>query len=398
MEVVAKSLDEITSEVCDVYDALIAPKRIWRDNNNKLYLFFRACSAGVKLILDAVLALRGRYNPQHCSDDDLSATAKLVGTAFRQGSGSALRITVANTSDIDVKTLMAGAYSYQSVSGMAFLFTLLSDRELVPGAFNAVTAVSSEKGSYAVGDNASITVTRVDGAPIDGAFKFSCEDNSGSLGYPDESAVEFRSRVLNDVNRQDAIKELELKIRNLPNIFECGLRFNPGVLPVVYDGIVLAPLELLITITGTPSDDLAKAVAESVMYSTHKVDPANVVHYHNDLYVGGKYPVYFRYHGKSEFTLEIVHQYDSRKHSGGQVEAEFNRLLSVYKNAVTHVDRITERDIYNRLAEAGLPSVTALDVNIFVDGDPVSYLEVPATRVPHLAGVVYVGVDISGSA
>jgi hypothetical protein len=397
MEATVKSLDEVTAMICDEYDALIAPKRIWRDNNNKLYLFFRAFSAGVKLILDIALALRWRFNPQRCADSELLSTAKLVGTELQKGSGSAVRITVANTHTLESKTLKAGVYNYASVSGMTFSFNLLTDAEFPSGSSNTVTAISREKGSYLVGDNASITMFRSDSAAIDKAFKFSCEENSGSLGYPDEDALAFRKRLLSDANRQDHLKELEMKIKSLPNIFECGLMFNPERSPAEYDGVVLAPLELLITITGIPSDDMAKLVVQDTQYSTHMIDPANVVFYRNDQYINGEYPVYFRYHEKTDFALEIEYQYSSQKLRKAQVEAEFNRLLNGYRNSVVHVDILKETDIYERLESADLPDVVLLAARIVVDGVSVPYLRVPATRTPNLTATSYASLDTMGN-
>jgi hypothetical protein len=396
VELTIKSLDEVTSDICDAYDSLVAPKRIWRNNNNRLYLFFRACAAGVKLILDVVLALSNRFDPLRCSDDDLYSVAKLVGTDFQKGSGSAVRVSIANTSLLETKTLFAGVYNYASVSGMIFSFTLSTDASFPPETRNSISAVSREKGSYAVGDNASITLYRSDGYSIDKAFKFSCEENSGSLGYPDEDAISFRKRVLSDTGRQDHLRELELKIKSLPNIYECGLIFNPEREPAEYDGVVLAPLELLITVTGSPSDEMAELVAKDVVYSTRMVDPANVVYYRNSQYINGRYPVYFRYHAKTDFALEIEYQYSSTKMKKAQVEAELNRLLGVYQNSVKHVDIIKEIDIYERLAAAGIPDVAALNVNIISDGAQIPYLRVPSTRVPNLTSVAYVSLDIMG--
>jgi hypothetical protein len=396
MEAAYKSLDEVTSMICDAYDELIAPKRIWRNNDNKLYLIFRACAAGIRLVFNIALALRWRFDPQRCSEDDLLSAAKLVGTEFQKGSGSAVRITVSNAHTLEARTLAAGVYNYTSVSGMVFSFNLTADVEFASGASNAVTAVSREKGRYSVGDNSSIKLFRSDGFSIDKAFKFSCEENSGLLGYPDEDLLSFRQRVLSSANRQDHLKELELKIKSLPDIFECGLTFNPDRFPAEYDGVTLAPLELLVTITGTPSDKLAELVVKDTQYSTHMTDPANVVFYRNDQYVNGKYPVYFRYHAKADFALEIEYQYSSQKLKKAQVEAEFNRLLSGYKNAVVHTDMIRELDIYGRLAAAGLPDVTPLAVSIVADGNRLPYFTIPATRTPNLTAITYESLDLMG--
>jgi hypothetical protein len=394
--ITAKSLDEVTADLVDAYDELVAPKRVWRNNNNKLYLFFRACANGIKLLLDVVLALRNRFDPERCSDEDLLFVAKWTGAELLKGSGSALRVVVANVHPKESKTLLAGEYRYDSVSGMAFSFTLPTDAEFGPGSLNVVTAISQEKGSYPVSDNASITFYRPDGGAIDGAFRFSCENNANSLGYPDEDAFSFRKRVLSDTNRQDSIKELELKIKSLPNIFECGLMLNQSLDPVEYDGVTLKPLELLVTITGVPSDELARLVVQEAVYSTHMVDPANVAYYRNDQYIGGKYPVYFRYHERVDFSLEIEYQYSSQKIKKAGVEAELGRALSAYKNASAHVDLISEADINERLSALLIPSFVLLRASITRNGERVAYFRVPLTRIHNLVETTYVSLDTMG--
>jgi hypothetical protein len=126
------------------------------------------------------------------------------------------------------------------------------------------------------------------------------------------------------------------------------------------------------------------------------VDPANVVYHRVSQYVDGKYPVYFRYHARADFSLEIEYQYSSQKLKKAQVETELDRLLSVYKNAVVHVDIVKETDIYERLISASLPEVTPLAVNILVDGERVSYLRIPSTRVPNLISTSYTSLDLMG--
>jgi hypothetical protein len=270
MELTAKSLDEIVTETVDAFDELIAPKRIERTNNNKLYLVFRAFSRGVKLLNDMALTIKNRFNPLYCSDEDLYSTGKYVGTEAKQGSGSLLQITIMNPDLESDHTLAAGTYDYTSVSGMAFSFTLDADYRFSPGEIKAVSAISRLKGSYRVEDNARIKLTRTDGAAIDPELQFSCADNGFQLGYPDEDAYDFRKRILEDADRQDHLKELELRIRNLPNIFECNLVFNPGNEDAEYDGMTLAPLELLIVVTGSPTGELARLVVEEVCYQTHR--------------------------------------------------------------------------------------------------------------------------------
>jgi hypothetical protein len=390
----SKSIDEETTELADVYDSLIAPKKLWRNHNNKLYLVLRAYAAGFAGLNDAALALRNRYDPRYCDDLDLYSTAKLVGTDFKKGTGSLLRITVLNKDTEESKTLAAGVYNYQSAAGIVFSFEVANDYAFDPEETRVVSAISQSKGSYEAGSGANIKLYRSDSAAIDGAFVFSCEDNSGQLGYPDEDIFDFRTRILNDADRQDHIKELELAIRNLPNIFECCLKFNGRTEPVEYDGIVLQPRELLITITGAPTSEIARLVVEEVCYATHKINDAQVVYYENSLYADGKYPVYFNYHDKTDFSLAITYQYDSAKLKPAQVEDAVNALFKPYTQMVTHIDTFSEETAYKTLSALNMPNVKILDANVLNSGgEEVPYIRIPVTRLPRLTGIVFTPVD-----
>jgi hypothetical protein len=398
MALKAKSIDEETTELADVYDGLIAPKKLWRDHNNKLYLILRAYAAGKVGLNDAALALRSRFDPLYCDDFDLYSIAKLVGTDFKKGTGSLLRITIFNKDTEEQKTLAAGIYNYQSTTGMVFSFEISDDYAFDPEEAKVVFAISLSKGSYEAGTNADIKLYRSDSKAIDGAFVFSCEDNSGYLGYPDEDAFSFRTRILNDADRQDHIKELELAICNLPNIFECSLTFNGSTEPVEYDGLTLQPKELLITITGVPTGEVARLVAEEVCYTTHKINDGQVVYYENPLYVGGKYPVYFKYHDKTDFSLSITYQYDSTKLKPAQVEDAIKALFKPYTQMVTHIDIFSEETAYKTLSALNLPNVKILDADVLNSGgETVPYIRIPATRLPHLTGIVFIPVDTGGA-
>lgn len=396
MALTAKSLDEIVTEIVDAYDELIAPKTVDRTNDNKLYLIFRAIARGVKLLNDVALAVMHKFNPLYCADEDLYTTAKLVGTDFKQGAGSLLRITVANPDLENQHTLAAGTYDYTSVSGMVFSFTLAEDYCFNSGEIKVLSAISRMKGSYRVGDNAAIKLTRPDGAAVDPELLFSCADNQFQLGYDDEDAYAFRTRILEDADRQDHLKELELRIRNLPNVFECNLVFNPGDTDAEYDGMTIAPLELLIIVTGSPTNDLAALVVEDVCYQTHREENFKTVYYENPLYVNGKYPVYYVEHGLCTFSLEIMYQYDAQKLKPAQVENEINRLLSGYTNAVTYIGKVSEGDMYAALKDLQIPNVQILDINLMADGGQVPYLLIPRTKIPRLTGVTFQPVEIGG--
>jgi hypothetical protein len=394
MALKTKSIDEETMELADVYDDLIAPKKLWRGHNNKLYLILRAYAAGKVGLNDVALALRSRFDPLYCDDFDLYSTAKLVGTDFKKGTGSLLRITIFNKDTEEQKIFAAGIYNYQSTTGMVFSFEITDDYAFDPEETKIVFAISRSKGSYEVGANADIKLYHSDSKGIDGAFVFSCEDNSGYLGYLDEDAFSFRTRILNDADRQDRIKELELAIRNLPNIFECNLKFNGKTEPTDYDGITLQPKELLVTITGVPTSDLARLVVEEVCYATHKINDEQVIYYENPLYVDGKYPVYFKYHDKTDFSLLITYQYDSTKLKTIQVEDAITALFKPYTQMVTHIDAFSEETAYKVLSSLNMPNVQILDANIVnANGEEVPYIRTPSTRLPHLTGIVFTSID-----
>jgi hypothetical protein len=396
MELVSKSLDELTNELVDVFDDLIQPKTVKRNDNNKLYLIFRAVARGMKLIIDMVLALKNRFHPLYCSGEDLYSTAKLVGTDFKQGSGSVLDITIRNPDPANQRILEAGVYTYVSVSGMTFSFMTADDYWFNPGEVKRVSAISGEKGSYHVGDNGSIKLVRSDGKAVDPELRFSCSDNIGRLGYPDEDESAFRERIMNDADRQDHLRELELRIRNLPNIFECNLLFNSGEAAVEYDGMTIAPLELLVIITGVATDEIARLVAEEVCYQTHREDPAKVVYYEHPLHINGKYPVYYTNHTTSDFALKIVYQYDGKKLKTGQVEDAIRFLLDAYTHANTYIERISEGDIHAALTALNLPNTAILDADIVVDGEAVPYILIPRTRLPRLSEITFEALESEG--
>jgi hypothetical protein len=402
---VSQSLDEITTATVDEYDSLLQkvtgrPVRVWRNNDNKLYLIFRACAAGIKVLLDAVLTLRSRFDPAQCDEVDLYSTAKMVGTEFKQGSGSLLTITVTNSSnEEDAQTFAAGAYRYTSASGMAFSFELANDLLFNPKQSRVITAISAQKGAYRVYENADIKLSRTDGAALNKFFTFSCADNTASLGYNDEDTLEFRQRILTDAERQDHIRELELAIRNLPNIFECGLVFNNTEEVQELDGVSLEPYQMLVIITGSPTGEIADRFVKGTLYHTKQIDdssiPGGVVYHQDAHYINGQYPVYFMYHRKVDFQLEIEYQYDSGKLKDAQVEEKLNDALNVYRNVVRHVDMLTEDDVYAELRKVALPNMKVLKARIMQEDVNVPYISIPPTRMYNLTSVVFTGRDVS---
>jgi len=397
MALEVRSIDEELTRLADIYDDLIAPKRIKRTNNNKLYLLLRAVAAGNVGLNDTAIALHDRFNPRSCEETDLYSVAKLVGTDFMKGKGSLLDITVTNVEE-ETKTLPIGIYKYKSPSGDMFTLDIINDITLEPLGSSIVTAVSDEKGVFPVNRISSIQVTREDETDIDEALTFSCEDNGNQLGYDDESTVDFRARILNDTERKDAIKKLELAIRNLPTIFECTLVFNSEVNDQEYDGITLKGKELLIVITGAPSNEIARHCSELTVYDTHMVDPDKVVWYENDLYINGKRPVYYTNHAAFDFSLAVEYQYAPNRVRPIQVEAAITALFKPYMNSKQFISMFSEKDAYSVASKLDLVGVTILNIDIInSDGEVVPFVNIPKTRLPNLTGIEFTAREAGGA-
>ncbi len=388
------SFDEMVTKIEDAFDASIAPKSIVRSNNNKLHLMFKADAAGYEVLHKTALSLMQRFDPLLCDDTDLEDTARIVGTERRSGKASVVPITVTNTSTVDTVTLYAGVYQFISVDGEVFSFTVALDTSFAPEELFTYYAISANFGAYEVTDILNASVARQDSATINSNFSFSTTANQSYLGFGEESLEDFRKRLTETVERDDTVKEIEEAISALPTIYACNCVFNPLLTPKVYDGITLAAKELLIVVTGIVPDEVAEIVAKYSHYTTHIVDSADVVYYLNSRYIDGKYPVYFTYHDTTDFTVQVEYSYNSGSIKSDQVEAIFDALLRKYQIANTHVDTITERDIYNRLDEDTPQSVTVLNVSLLVSGAEVPYVNVPKTRIPHLTAISYTKTDL----
>ena len=395
MALEAKTIDEETTGLCDSFDADISPKTIWRNNNNKLYLIFKSIGAGFSKVRDAVLALKYRFDPRYCTEDDLESTMLITGTKRISGKASMVRMICYNTDLADSYTLPAGTYQYTSTDGIVFSYELTDDTPVAPQGFVVMVLASAENGAFPVSGETNAVVAIEEGYTIPPAFSFEALDNASSLGRAQESLYELRNRLLTDTNRQDSLKELEAAINALPTIYGCNLLFNPTEEDVTLeDGSVLAPYELLIMITGSATEELAKLVLEHEIYKTHMATAEQVVWYENDLFLGGKYPVYYATHAKRRFWLTIYYDYDSSLKTDIQVEAAFNELLAKYKVMTEHVDAITEPMLYEALQNHGIDGVKLLKVYIqdMQDGQLVSvpYIQVPRLMVPELADVAFV--------
>ena len=391
----AKTIDEELAGLVDEYDRFIAPRRIWRNNNNKLYLVFRAIAAGFSKIRDIVLASKYRFDPRYCSNDDLESAMLITGETRIDGKASIVRIICANSTGASA-TLIAGEYTFTSSDGQPFLFTVPQSIQIAGGNFEVMLFASRDKGAWPVDSETGASVTRVDNAPIDGAFVWETLENSASLGRPEESYADIRARILNDTTRQDSIRELELAISALPSIYLCNLIFNPSPdeQAVLEDGTVLEPKTLLILITGTPSPDMAALVMSHTIYKTHMVEADNVMNYVNPIFVGGFYPVYYAYHRQKQFYMTINYAYDPDKMRTEDIEATINTTYNRYKVMTQHLDEINEPLLYADIADHGIPGVRIKKIYIqeMTNGElaSVAQVAIPRLALPQLVDINYV--------
>ena len=384
-----KSFSETLREMCDEYDAYIAPNTIRRDDTNFVYLLLKAIAKGYEGVAQADEALRGKFDPSLCTDSDLVSLAKLVGTEMIEGTGSGLVILCENTGTEDV-ILYNGTYNYQHEADVVFSFSVASDITIGNGDTVQFVGFTSNKGAFQVSAMSSLPITRSDLAAISPDLAFSCEDNEGQLGSLDESNLDFRRRVLTDNYRQDSISELELALKNLPYLFDCKLIFNQSSVDYVIGGITVPPYHMLVIINGDPRDEIASLIASRGVYPTVLVDAGDVLHVYSDVFVDGEYPVYFTTFTDLEYGVTVSYEYNDRLTNTATIEAAVNAALNSFKIATKHTDRITEGEFYDAVRTVTVTSFTLLDITIRNSGGTViPYLSVPAISIPKLTSVLF---------
>ena len=381
-----KTFYTILTQICDNYDSLISPSKIARSNNNIIYLIFKAISKGYETINNVCVVLSRKFDPEKCSDEDLVSVAKLVGTEKLSGSASGLRITVTNKSALEV-TLLKGTYTYTLDEETIFEFEVINDTQVLNDSPITYIAMSQKVGSFPVTEQSSITVEST--VAIDSNLSFSCEDNSAILGIPDESNFDFRNRILTDTSRQSVIEELQLKIRNLPYIFDCKIRYNNTASSIVEDGVTIKPYTIAIFYSGEAKQEIAQIVASSVMLQTATSDTSIALIYNNDVFVDGTFAVNIIPFKTTDYSVNIIYRINELYTSQYDTEVFIkNELLKKFK-ALVHSDFITEDDYYNYLESLNLEGVTILGINLKKSSVETDYIAVPISRVPNLTDVTF---------
>lgn len=384
--------NEALSQLCDSFDEAIAPRKLGRSNANVIYLLFKAFAKAWEVINNLCVALNNKFDPVNCTDGELTSLASIVGTEMLEGSASGLLVNAVNNSSEEA-VLPAGEYSYALDENTAFKMSLAAPRAIAGAQSVQFTFLSTERGAFIVTAQTDIQVSAVDAEgealELPEGVSFSNANNATLQGYPDETVLEFRRRVLDDTDRQDIISELRTAIKNLPFVFDCDIKFNNTMMDIEYDGHTIPPFYMLIVLSGEARDEIARVVAEKSVYPTVRTDENLYVEYENPVFAGGRYRVYLAKYREMDFGVTVTYRADDNFILASQAERQIRSGLFNAINGNRHVDVITENDIFEMVRALNITGVKVLgvDINNPADGSNGNYIEFPKTRLPHLTEV-----------
>ena len=389
-----KTFDTILTGLCDSFDELISPKKITRTNTNIIYLMFKAVAKGFEVINNVCVVLSNKFDPATCSEEDLESVASLVGTERLQGSATGLHIVVSNTKDVSL-TLPSGTYTYKQSDDVSFSFDVLTDTVITAQSYVTFIAMSDKIGRFPVTEQSEISVDTEETVP-DG-IKFSCTDNESLQGKLPETDIEFRKRILEGYEGQDAMVELELALRNLPYLFDCRVRFNNTSENQTYDGITVLPYHAVIFFSGEAKEEIADIIARKMLFPTVQTNDSVTLEYHNDVLLSGVQEYYIVPFRALEFGIAVSYKVNEQYIMDASAKEAMTKALNLAFISESHdSDFITENDVYAVLNGLSLAGLTVLDVNLVQSGNEVPYINVPISRIPKLTGITYNNVDLEG--
>jgi len=405
------SLDEILTELGDTFDADIAAsqRKIVRSTANKIWLLLRAFSRGLYSVYQVVAALRFRFDPLYCSDDELESTMRITGTVRKGGKTSLLTVTIWNTDALVPKTLPADLYYYNSANGIVFMVEIQEALEIPADSFitkDFFSSIGGEPyiGSFPVSANTGLLVTNETETVLDEAITFDCADNEAQLGYPEETMFEVRQRILTDGARQELLRILEEQLQDLPNIYECTILGNGGLLPVPSpyldddgDPVDIMPQSVMVILTGSPTSDFAQQfVSFSPFVTTIPADVADygTVFYETDTYVDGRFPVHFLKHKIALFDVVIKYGYSSTQVSLPAVEEAMDELLRPFQATTKYQPIVQVQDYFVALSAYQNPGVKLLSVTFTYDGQSVAFIRFDKTQLARLDNISFQQVNL----
>lgn len=379
-----KSFDTFLTELCDSFDEVISPEVMERSNTNIIYLFLKAVAKGLEVINNVCVVVHNKFNPESCSDEDLTSVAHIVGTERRSGTASGLHIFVTNTGLLAV-TLKAGVYTYELNADTTFEFEVISDTAIQAGGRVSYIAMSRAIGSFPVTEQATIKVDSEQAISED--LNFSCSNNVSLLGRGEESILEFRNRILKDYTRQESMKELEEKIRNLPYIFDCKVVYNNTDSSEVVGAYTLPPMTCAIFYSGEAKRELADIIASYIICPTLQDASGVTLRYESSVFVNGYHDVNIIPFTKLSFVLDVSYRIDDEYVNADDAKIRIENILKDNFAYERHLDYIKEEDIYNVLSKVDVAGVEILAVGFRVNGNSVPYVEVPQSQIAELVDV-----------
>lgn len=384
--------NEALTQICDWFDSVITPRTIARTNTNIIYLIFKALAKAWEVINNTCVTLNNKFDPANCTDSDLESVSFLVGTERIGGSSSGLLVTIVNNAS-EAVYLPAGTYTYALDEDTSFSATFTADKLVESESSIQITFLSADKGSFPVTSQQDISLTAVDlngnEITIPDTFSFANADNAQLLGYTDETDLEFRKRIIEDTDRQDVITEIKNKIKSLPYVFDCDIKFNDNPIEQSYDGYVIPPYYMLLMVSGDIKDEIAEIVASKGVYPTVQTDINSYAIYQNDVFADGQYKVWITPYRKYDFSVDVAFYADENFISSTQAEEKIRKGLFNAINGNRHIDVITENDIFDYINALNITGVKVLGVNI---NDPSgstnkNYITFQKTRIPNLTAV-----------
>jgi hypothetical protein len=401
------SLDEILAELGDTFDKDISSsqRKIVRSTANKIWLILRAFARGLYGVYQAIAALRYKFDPLYCTDEELESTMRITGTTLRPGKATLLTVLIWNNHISETKTFPAGTYTYTSANGITFMLELPDDVSIPNNSFMKRDFYSSLSdapyiGSFPVSDNTGISVLRTDAAAIDSDFSFDCEDNEAQLGYKAETLFEARQRILSDNKRQEILHILEERLLDLPNIHECTIISNYSLSPIGSpylqdDGVTpvpIVPQSILVILTGSPTSDFAKEFLTLCPFITTVptgVADYGTVYYQTDVYTDGFFPVHYVKHKIEYFDIVIKYGFISRQAATVSIENELRRLLLSLKASTRYKEIITTEEIFKLLSVYQNPSVRILSISFNYKNVLSNYIRFNKTQIARLNTVSF---------
>jgi len=406
------SLDEILTELGDTYDADISAsgRKVVRSTANKIWLILRAFSRGIYGLYQIIAALKYRFDPIYCSDEELESTMRITGTSLRPGKASLLTVTIWNNNLLEDKILLAGTYTHLSANGVTFSL-LVQDNLTIPmdsfvkRDFFSSLAGEPYVGAYTVSDSSDILVSEVDGTVIDDEISFDCEDNTNQLGYLEETLYEFRQRILTDNKRQEILSLLEERLQTLPNIHECTVLANNTLAPInspyLKDDeltyLQILPQSILVILTGSPTVDFVTeflALCPFVTTIPDGVAEYGIIYYDTPIYIGGRFPVYFVYHRIETYNAVIKYAYEASQVSVVTIESLMSQFLQVFRANTRYRELISTDDFIKALSAYQNPAVKLLSVNFSYNGSTVEYIQFNKTQIAQLGTISFVKVAL----